>query len=77
MQPQERAAEAIHFVVAEFNRTICCRRGTRTTHGAVSYSTTSGGQPQSLLQAALCCVFPVITTPETGGHVCQFRHPTR
>jgi hypothetical protein len=26
---------------------------------------------------ALCCVYPVILTPETRGHVCQkFHHPT-
>ncbi|MEY2760653.1 MAG: hypothetical protein RLZZ96_553, partial [Bacteroidota bacterium] len=24
----------------------------------------------------LCRVYPELTTPETGGHVCQFHHPT-
>jgi hypothetical protein len=28
-------------------------------------------------KTALCCVYPVILTPETRGHVCQkFHHPT-
>ncbi|MBK9933189.1 MAG: hypothetical protein IPP61_12285 [Cytophagaceae bacterium] len=25
---------------------------------------------------ALLSVYPELTTPETGGHGCQFRHPT-
>jgi len=24
----------------------------------------------------LPCVYPFLLTPETGGHVCQFQHPT-
>jgi hypothetical protein len=38
-----------------------------------------GGQPQSTLEKtrpALLFVYPELTTPETGGHGCQFRHPT-
>ncbi len=27
-------------------------------------------------EMALRFVYSVVTTPETGGHVCQFRHPT-
>ena len=45
----------------------------------VSLSTNQsiGGQPQSsFLTGLLCYVYPITFTPETGGHVCQFHHPT-
>jgi len=38
--------------------------------GAVSYSS------ESIVVNPLNYVFSVITTPETGGHVCQFHHPS-
>jgi hypothetical protein len=49
-----------------------CRRGTRTAHGAVSYSTNPGGQPQSPLQAALCCVYPLSPPPRQEGTSANF-----
>lgn len=58
-------------------QTKSCRRGTRTAHGAVSYSTTasavrSGGQPQSPLRAALYCVYPLSPPPRQEGTSANF-----
>jgi hypothetical protein len=39
--------------------------------GAVSHSSRI-----NLVVNPLSCVYPGITTPETGGHVCQFHHPS-
>ncbi|MFN3589050.1 MAG: arginine N-succinyltransferase, partial [Spirosomataceae bacterium] len=34
------------------------------------------GKVHEKTRPALLCVCPELTTPETGGHGCQFRHPT-
>lgn len=56
-----------------------CRRGSRTAHGAVSHKAKFWwSTPVDLekTRPALLYVYPELTTPETGGHGCQFRHPT-
>lgn len=48
-----------------------CRRGSRTAHEVVSYQA-----QENLVVNPLPDVYPRFLTPETGGHGCQFRHPT-
>ncbi|MEI7472208.1 MAG: hypothetical protein WCJ85_08110, partial [Chitinophagaceae bacterium] len=58
----------------------CCRGRARTFKGqlaAVQSSVVDPGRITIASNTALCCVYPVIPTPETRGHVCQkFHHPT-
>jgi hypothetical protein len=50
-----------------------CRGRDRTSTEQLAIAQCCGGQPQSgqLLDPALHYVYPVISTPETRGHVCQ------
>jgi hypothetical protein len=44
---------------------------------AVQSSVVDPGRTYIAVNTALCCVYPVILTLETRGHVCQkFHHPT-
>jgi len=58
----------------------CCRGRVRTSMrqlAAVQSSVVDPGRTYIAANTALCCVYPVVLTPETRGHVCQrFHHPT-
>ena len=57
-----------------------CRGRDRTSTrqlATVQSSVVDPGRIGIATNTALCCVYPVILTPETRGHVCQkFHHPT-
>jgi hypothetical protein len=57
-----------------------CRGRDRTSTrqlAAVQSSVVDPGRTYIAANTALCCVYPVILTLETRGHVCQkFHHPT-
>ncbi|MDB5274713.1 MAG: hypothetical protein JWO58_3080 [Chitinophagaceae bacterium] len=54
-----------------YSRCKCCRKGIRTTYGAVSYRA-----KENFVVNPIRYVYSELSTPETGGHVCQFHHPT-
>jgi len=57
-----------------------CRGRDRTSTEQLVVAQSSVVDPGRLIianQPALCYIYPVISTPETRGHVCQkFHHPT-
>ena len=58
----------------------CCRGRDRTSTEQLVVAQSSVVDPGRVVianQTALCYIYPVISTPETRGHVCLiFHHPT-
>jgi hypothetical protein len=73
----ERLGNKKAFVV---KRRLCCRGRDRTSTEQLVVAQSSVVDPgltDIAIRQALCYIYPVTSTPETRGHVCQkFHHPT-
>jgi len=54
----------------------CCRGRTRTSTERLALTQMSFPYINLIVVNPLCYVYPLLSTPETGGYVCQFHHST-